>query len=78
MIEGDFSVQKLKERFPQAIAAIEQFRGETTITVRASQILPVCQYLRDDGDSYFEMLIDLCGRPKRQKEGILAGANIFK
>ncbi len=38
-----------------------QNRGEMTITVDAGDILDVCTRLRDDADTRFEQLIDLCG-----------------
>jgi NADH dehydrogenase I D subunit len=45
--EGDV-VRALQERFPQAILEVDGFRDETTVTVRAADILPVCRFLRDD------------------------------
>lgn len=56
MYEGDLSVQKLKERFPQAILEVDEFRGETTITVRAADLLSICRFLCDDAD----LAYDLC------------------
>ena len=46
----------LGEQFPQAVLDLGEFRGETTIVVRAADILPVCQFLRDDPD----LAYDLC------------------
>jgi NADH-quinone oxidoreductase subunit C/D len=56
MYEGDLSVQKLKERFPQGILEVSEFRGETTATLRAADLLSICQFLRDDAD----LAYDLC------------------
>ena len=56
MIEGDPGVEQLKARFPQAILEVSQFLGETTVTVRAAEILPVCRFLRNDPD----LAYDLC------------------
>jgi NADH-quinone oxidoreductase subunit C/D len=56
MIEGDVSVGKLRERFPAAVLDASDFRGETTVVVRAADILPICQFLRDDP----ELAYDLC------------------
>jgi NADH-quinone oxidoreductase subunit C/D len=56
MIEGDTSVSKLTDRFPRSVLDVVQFRGETTIVVRAADILPICQFLRDDPD----LAYDLC------------------
>lgn len=56
MTEVHVSVHKLTEQFPNGVLDASAFRGETTIVVRAAEILPVCQFLRDDaGLSY-----DLC------------------
>ena len=56
MSDADLIVPKLKERFPQAILDVSEFRGETTVTVRAADMLPVCRFLRDDPD----LAYDLC------------------
>ena len=50
------SVEKLKERFPQAILKTSEFQGQTTVTVRAAEIVPVCRFLRDEP----ELAFDLC------------------
>ena len=49
-------VQKLRRTFPQAVLDVSDFRGETTVAVRAHDILPICQFLRDDPD----LAYDLC------------------
>jgi NADH dehydrogenase I D subunit len=56
MTEGEPNVQKLNERFPNTVLDATHFRGETTVVVRAADILPVCQFLRDDAD----LAYDLC------------------
>jgi NADH dehydrogenase I D subunit len=56
MIEGDVSVQKLKEHFPQAVVEPSGFRGEATVAVRPADLLPFCRFLRDDPD----LAYDLC------------------
>lgn len=56
MTEGDVSVQRLKERFPEAVLDVGEFRGETSAIVRAADLLPVCQFLYDDPD----LAYDLC------------------
>lgn len=50
------SVHKLEARFPQAVLGVTDFRGETTVLVRASDIVPICRFLRDDPD----LAYDLC------------------
>ncbi len=56
MPSSDESARELRERFPEAVLDISDFRGETTVVVRAADILPVCQFLRDDP----ELAYDLC------------------
>ena len=57
MIEGDAGVRKLKERFPGAVLDVRDFRGETTVVVRAADVLPVCQFLSDDPDLAYDLCI---------------------
>ena len=52
---------RAKEKFGDAIIGVIEAHGELTLEVSPKSLFTVCQYLRDDGDSYFEMLIDLCG-----------------
>jgi len=47
------TVQQMVEQFH---ARVEEFRGDPTLEVRADQIVPVCQALRDAEG--FEMLVD--------------------
>jgi NADH dehydrogenase I D subunit len=51
-VSNDISIRKLAERFPHAVLAVapSDFPGETTALVRAADLLPVCQFLRDDPD----------------------------
>jgi NADH:ubiquinone oxidoreductase subunit C len=57
MIEGDMSIQKLKERFPQSVVEIGGSRGETVVVVRPADILPICQFLRSDADQAYELCL---------------------
>jgi NADH-quinone oxidoreductase subunit C/D len=57
MIEGDVTVQKLKQRFPRAVLDAGDFRGETTLVVRAGDILPICRFLRDEPDLAFDLCL---------------------
>jgi len=51
------AIQKLKGQFPQAVLDVGEFRGETTVVVRASDILPVCRYLRDDPELAYSLCL---------------------
>jgi NADH-quinone oxidoreductase subunit C/D len=54
-------VEKLKNRFPGAVLDASEFRGETTVTLRAGELLKVARFLRDEPGLRYAMLTDLCG-----------------
>ena len=56
MFEADEGIQKLKARFPHVVLEASPASGETCAAVRAVDLLPVCQLLRDDPD----LAYDLC------------------
>jgi NADH-quinone oxidoreductase subunit C/D len=57
MIESEVSTRKLQERFPEAVLDASVLRGETAVVVRAADILPICQFLRDDPDLAYDLCI---------------------
>jgi NADH dehydrogenase I D subunit len=57
MIEGDASVQALRERFPGSVLDAREFRGETSVVVRAADILPICQFLRGDAGLAYDLCV---------------------
>jgi NADH-quinone oxidoreductase subunit C/D len=57
MYEGDLSVQELSKRFSQAVLEVGEFRGETTITVRAADLLSICRFLRDDANQAYDLCL---------------------
>ncbi len=48
--------REIRERFPEAVLDVGTFRGETTVTVRAAELLPLCRALRHEPD----LAYDLC------------------
>lgn len=52
-------VIRLKEKFPQSILEISEFRREVTLTVKREDIVFLCTFLRDDPDFSFNFLSDL-------------------
>jgi NADH-quinone oxidoreductase subunit C len=52
---------KLKERFPEEVLDVKEFRGQVSVTVRKGRILDICRFLHDDPDLYLDYLVDLCG-----------------
>jgi len=54
-------VDRVKHKFPESVLEVSTFRGETTLRVRAEDILPLCRFLHDDPEIAFDFLSDLCG-----------------
>ncbi|KPL00094.1 MAG: hypothetical protein AMJ91_05410 [candidate division Zixibacteria bacterium SM23_73_3] len=52
---------RLKEKFPESILEVAEFRGELTLVVKREDIVPLCTFLRDDPELSFNFLSDLCG-----------------
>ncbi|MCX8056649.1 MAG: NADH-quinone oxidoreductase subunit C [Ignavibacteria bacterium] len=59
---------KLREKFPNAILEVNDFRGDLTFLVDKNSIVEICKFLRDDEELSFDLLVDLCGvdRAKRK------------
>lgn len=51
----------LKDKFPQAVLEIEEFRGETTVVVEATKLLEVMAFLKQNSELSYDMLIDQAG-----------------
>ena len=52
------AAKRLKEKFPDKIAAIEEFKGEVTLKINKEDIVEVFESLKKDFG--FDLLIDLC------------------
>ncbi|MCR4416487.1 MAG: NADH-quinone oxidoreductase subunit C [Ignavibacteria bacterium] len=59
---------KLREKFPQAILEVNDFRGDLTFLVDKNSIVEICKFLKEDDELAFDLLVDLCGvdRAKRK------------
>jgi len=57
MIEGDMSIEKLKERFPQSVVEVVESGGETSVVVLPADILPICRFLQSDADQAYELCL---------------------
>ena len=53
------AIDQLQARFPAAVSAAVEFRGELTVAVDSAQIVPVCLFLKTE--CAFAMLVDLSG-----------------
>jgi NADH-quinone oxidoreductase subunit C len=54
-------LKKLKDKFPDSILEIIEFRNELTLVVRKEDIVSICTFLRDDPELHFNFLSCLCG-----------------
>jgi NADH-quinone oxidoreductase subunit C len=62
-------IQQLRQFAPDAIGAVEQYRGDLTVTVRKQEIVRICEFLKNDPALAFDMLIDLLGVDMYRPEG---------
>ena len=54
-------VTKIRERFPDAIMEVNEFRGDTRITVRREQIVEILRFLRDEPELEFNFFSECLG-----------------
>ena len=66
---NDIIIQRLKTQFPGSIEATGEFRSDLTAQVKKQDIVKVCDFLKNDPELSFEMLIDLCGVDMYRPEG---------
>lgn len=62
-------LEKLKASFPGGVEGGEEFRGDLTIHVKKEEIVNVCQFLRDDPELAFDLVVDICGVDMYRPEG---------
>ena len=53
--------EMLKDRFPAAVLAVEEFRGETTVTIDRGALREVMRFLKEDEAARYDLLVDLAG-----------------
>ena len=51
--------QKVDEAFPEAIIAVNDFRGERTLIIQQEHLKDICLFLRDDEDLACNLLEDI-------------------
>jgi len=51
----------LKERFPEALQNIEEFRSETSVTVDKGRLREVMTFLKENEGTRYDLLVDLAG-----------------
>jgi NADH-quinone oxidoreductase subunit C len=53
--------EKIKNKFPDEVLDITQFRDQVSVIVKRDRIIDICRYLYEDPDIYMDYLSDLCG-----------------
>ncbi len=53
--------EKIKERFPEEVVDIGEFRGQISVTLKKGRIFEICRFLHDEPEFSFDYLVDLCG-----------------
>ena len=59
MPEGQQAVEKLRERFGDAVVAAGSHREQHWVELRLDRLVEVCQWLRDDPSTDFDYLVDV-------------------
>ena len=54
-------ITKIRERYPEAILSIDEFRGDTRILIQREAILDVCRLLKTDPDLQYNFLSECLG-----------------
>src|SRR5512143_587781 len=60
-MEALLIAEKLRERFPEEVLDIKEFRGQISVTMNKDKRLNIFRYLHDDPDLFFDYLVDVCG-----------------
>jgi NADH-quinone oxidoreductase subunit C len=55
------AVDPLKQAFPQAVRGVEEFRGETTVTIETGKLRDVMKFLKESEETRYDLLVDLTG-----------------
>ncbi len=59
MADGAAVVERIKARFPGALAGEGEFRGQHWAVLRGESLHDVCRWLRDDREAAFDLLLDV-------------------
>jgi hypothetical protein len=50
-----------RERFPLSVLDVSDAGGESVVTVRAAEIVPICRFLRDEPDLGYDLCVFVSG-----------------
>ncbi|MBI2822503.1 MAG: NADH-quinone oxidoreductase subunit C [Acidobacteria bacterium] len=72
-IGQDSLVLRLQEHFPGVVLAAQSFLNQKILTLDASKILPVCEFLKDDPECGYDLLEDVTAvdYPEREKRFVV-------
>jgi NADH-quinone oxidoreductase subunit C len=65
----DLMVRKLQEHFPDSIEATNDFRGDLTVQVKKNDIVKVAEFIKNDPELSFDLIIDLLGVDMYRPDG---------
>ncbi len=51
--------QLLTEKFSKAVSKVEEFRGETSVTIETRKLVEIMTFLKQNNDLCYDMLLDL-------------------
>jgi NADH-quinone oxidoreductase subunit C len=51
----------LREKFPEAVQAVSEFRGETTVVVDKRQLRAVMTFLKESEETLYDFPVDIAG-----------------
>ncbi|MBI4697690.1 MAG: NADH-quinone oxidoreductase subunit C [Nitrospirae bacterium] len=61
-------VEKIRERFPNEISSVVQFRDQVSVSVKRDKIFDICRFLSDSPEIRMDFLSDLCGVDHKGRE----------
>ena len=61
-------VEKVREKFGDALREVVYFRGEETLVVDPARIVEICRFLKEDPETDFDMLLDITGIHFQERE----------
>lgn len=54
-------IEKIRARFPDDILKTEEYRGQSSVSLKKERILAICRFLHDEPDLSMDLLKDVCG-----------------
>ncbi len=60
--------EKIKEKFPEDVLDIKEFREQVSVTIKKERIVEICRYIHDDPELSLDYLRDVCGVDYMEKK----------